>query len=85
MLSPNRHSDRARSISAGPGGSTEEPDANGWLRLEVTLQDLRHAEWALWQLGVRAEALPRSRCVPPCAAAPVRRTLRRDMLRVVAW
>ncbi|WP_330352308.1 helix-turn-helix transcriptional regulator [Streptomyces chartreusis] len=35
----------------------EEPDADGWLRLEVTFQDLRHAEWALWQLGTDAEAL----------------------------
>ncbi|MFF8847555.1 helix-turn-helix transcriptional regulator [Streptomyces sp. NPDC015127] len=34
-----------------------EPDTDGWLRLEVTFQDLRHAEWALWQLGTDAEAL----------------------------
>ncbi|MFJ3922243.1 helix-turn-helix transcriptional regulator [Streptomyces sp. NPDC090022] len=39
----------------------EEPDADGRLRLEVTFQDVRHAEWALWQLGMDAEALtPRS-------------------------
>ncbi|MGW7080396.1 helix-turn-helix transcriptional regulator [Streptomyces sp. NPDC054866] len=35
----------------------EEPDADGWLRLEATFQDLRHAEWALWQLSTDAEAL----------------------------
>ncbi|MFC8665685.1 helix-turn-helix transcriptional regulator [Streptomyces sp. NPDC057199] len=35
----------------------EEPDADGRLRLEVTFQDSRHAEWALWQLGMDAEAL----------------------------
>lgn len=35
----------------------EEPDAGGWLRLEVTFQDFRHAEWALWQLSTDAEAL----------------------------
>ncbi|WP_367038639.1 WYL domain-containing protein [Streptomyces sp. Je 1-332] len=35
----------------------EDPDADGWLRLEVTFQDARHAEWALWQLGIDAEAL----------------------------
>ncbi|GAA0718208.1 WYL domain-containing protein [Dactylosporangium roseum] len=35
----------------------EEPDAGGWLRLEVTYQDSRHAEWALWQLGMNVEAL----------------------------
>jgi predicted DNA-binding transcriptional regulator YafY len=35
----------------------EEPDAHGWLRLEVTFQDPRHAEWALWQLATDGEAL----------------------------
>jgi predicted DNA-binding transcriptional regulator YafY len=34
---------------------TAEPD--GRLRLEVTFQDARHAEWALWQLGVHGEAI----------------------------
>jgi predicted DNA-binding transcriptional regulator YafY len=34
-----------------------DPDADGWLRLEVTFQDARHAEWALWQLATSAEAL----------------------------
>ncbi|TDD14983.1 WYL domain-containing protein [Actinomadura sp. KC06] len=36
---------------------TEETDADGWLRMEVTFQDPRHAEWALWQLAMSAEAL----------------------------
>lgn len=36
---------------------SEEPNADGWLRLEVTFQDRRHAEWALWQLATNAEAL----------------------------
>ncbi|WP_433511646.1 helix-turn-helix transcriptional regulator [Nonomuraea sp. CA-143628] len=35
----------------------EEADPDGWLRLEVTFQDARHAEWALWQLSTGAEAL----------------------------
>ncbi|MEU2176249.1 WYL domain-containing protein [Nocardia sp. NPDC019219] len=35
----------------------EEADADGRLRLEVTFQDSRHAEWALWQLAADAEAL----------------------------
>ena len=30
---------------------------DGRLRLEVTFQDSRHAEWALWQLGTDAEVL----------------------------
>jgi predicted DNA-binding transcriptional regulator YafY len=36
---------------------SEEADSDGWLRLEVTFQDPRHAEWALWQLSTNAEAL----------------------------
>ncbi|MET9339099.1 WYL domain-containing protein [Nonomuraea sp. NPDC003804] len=35
----------------------EELDSDGRLRLEVTFQDPRHAEWALWQLATNAEAL----------------------------
>ncbi|MCK9868962.1 WYL domain-containing protein [Nocardiopsis dassonvillei] len=35
----------------------EEVDADGWLRLELTFQDARHAEWALWQLATDAEVL----------------------------
>ncbi|MFI6367253.1 helix-turn-helix transcriptional regulator [Nocardia sp. NPDC050630] len=44
-------------VSTALAVHTEEPDANGWLRLEVTFQDSRHAEWALWQLATEAEAL----------------------------
>ncbi|PZF80304.1 helix-turn-helix transcriptional regulator [Jiangella anatolica] len=36
---------------------TETTDADGRLRLEVTFQDARHAEWALWRLGTDGEAL----------------------------
>jgi predicted DNA-binding transcriptional regulator YafY len=35
----------------------EETDADGWLRLEVTFQDPRYAEWALWRLATNAEVL----------------------------
>ncbi len=35
----------------------EETDADGRLRMELTFQDPRHAEWALWQLATNAEAL----------------------------
>jgi predicted DNA-binding transcriptional regulator YafY len=34
-----------------------DADEDGWLRLEATFQDARHAEWALWQLATNAEAL----------------------------
>ncbi|GAA3207271.1 YafY family protein [Dactylosporangium siamense] len=44
-------------LSTAVAVRAEEPDADGWLRLEVTYQDLWHAEWALWQLGTSAEAL----------------------------
>lgn len=36
---------------------SEELDSDGWLHLEVTFQDSRHAEWALWQLGPDAEVV----------------------------
>ncbi|MBF6435183.1 helix-turn-helix transcriptional regulator [Nocardia cyriacigeorgica] len=35
----------------------EDSDTDGRLRLEVSFQDARHAEWALWQLATDAEAL----------------------------
>ena len=46
-----------RAEESGPESGPEEFDADGWLRLEVTFQDSRHAEWALWQLGTDAEAI----------------------------
>ncbi|NDU71863.1 WYL domain-containing protein [Actinomadura sp. DSM 109109] len=36
---------------------SEEPEADGWLRLEATFQDSRHAVWAMWQLATSAEVL----------------------------
>ena len=53
----------------------ENPEADGRLRLEVTFQDARHAEWALWQLGTDAEAL---------APASLRASLRDRAAAVVA-
>ena len=35
-------------------------DMDGWLRMGVTFEGSRHAEWALWQLGTDGEA-PRPR------------------------
>ncbi|MGI5365391.1 helix-turn-helix transcriptional regulator [Streptomyces iakyrus] len=48
---------REELLSSAVAVRTAEVDADGRLRLEVTFQDLRHAEWALWQLGTDAEAL----------------------------
>jgi predicted DNA-binding transcriptional regulator YafY len=53
-VSPAR---REELVSTALAVRADEPDADGWLRLEVTFQDLRHAEWALWQLASDAEAL----------------------------
>jgi predicted DNA-binding transcriptional regulator YafY len=44
-------------VSTALAVRAEDVDADGRLRLEVSFQDSRHAEWALWQLGTNAEAL----------------------------
>ncbi|MFI1920127.1 WYL domain-containing protein [Nocardia sp. NPDC020380] len=44
-------------VSTALAVRAEETDTDGWLRLQVTFQDARHAEWALWQLATNAEAL----------------------------
>ncbi|GAA1175786.1 putative DNA-binding transcriptional regulator YafY [Kitasatospora gansuensis] len=46
----------------------EEAGEDGRLRLEVTFQDARHAEWALWQLAPSAEVL-----APPWLRESLRR------------
>ncbi|MCD2442731.1 WYL domain-containing protein [Agromyces sp. SYSU K20354] len=53
-LHPTR---RAELVDTALAVLVEEADENGWLLLEATFQDSRHAEWALWQLGTDAEAL----------------------------
>ncbi|BBH68602.1 transcriptional regulator [Actinoplanes sp. OR16] len=53
-VEPSRREDL---LSAAVAVRAEEPSPDGRLRLEVTFQDLRHAVWALWQLGADAEAL----------------------------
>ncbi len=53
-LNPPRQEELLNTVLAA---RATESDAAGWLRLEVTFQDSRHAEWALWQLGLDAEAL----------------------------
>lgn len=37
--------------------SGENVEDTGWIVLDVTFQDARHAEWALWELGTGAEVL----------------------------
>ena len=54
LLDPGR---REELPGAAVAVRAEEPEADGRLRLDVTFQDLRHAVWALWQLGPAAEAL----------------------------
>ena len=63
-VSPARREDL---LDAALAVRAEQPEADGWLRLEVTFQDSRHAEWALWQLGMGAEALS-----PPSLRAALR-------------
>ncbi|MER7717594.1 WYL domain-containing protein [Streptomyces flaveolus] len=53
-VNPERREDLLSTVTSVRAA---EPDADGGLRLEVTFQDLRHAEWALWRLGTDAEAL----------------------------
>ncbi|WP_277213236.1 helix-turn-helix transcriptional regulator [Isoptericola croceus] len=53
-VDPARHEDL---LDTALAVRAEGPDADGLLRLEVTFQDARHAEWALWQLGTDAEVL----------------------------
>jgi predicted DNA-binding transcriptional regulator YafY len=36
---------------------SEEAAEDGWLLMEATFQDSRHAVWALWQLATNAEVL----------------------------
>jgi predicted DNA-binding transcriptional regulator YafY len=54
----------------------EEEGAGGWLRLEVSFQDSRHAEWALWELATQAEVL---------APQWLRDALRRRAVAVATW
>ena len=54
-------------VGAAVAVRAEAPEADGWLRLEVTFQSSHHAEWALWQLSTDGEALS-----PPSLRAALR-------------
>jgi len=53
-INPIRREELVRTALAVLSETSED---DGWIRLEVTFQDRRHAEWALWQLSTNAEAL----------------------------
>lgn len=57
LVDPARQEDLVATALSVRVEETEEADPDGWLRLETTFQDPRHAEWALWQLATSAEAL----------------------------
>lgn len=58
-----------RPVAAPTGGETSRDGDPGSVREVVaTFQDARHAEWALWQLGTRADVLD-----PPSLRAVLRR------------
>ncbi len=71
---------RDQLVSTALAVLAEETEEDGRLRLAVTFQDARHAEWALWQLAADAEALGppwlrdslRDRAVAITARYPVR-------------
>nr|WP_198428624.1 WYL domain-containing protein [Nocardia bovistercoris] len=54
LVNPRR---REELVATALAVRAEEPEADGRLRMDVTFQDTRHAEWALWQLGIDAQAL----------------------------
>ncbi|AXK35331.1 WYL domain-containing protein [Streptomyces armeniacus] len=56
-VNPARRKELAGTALAVLAEEAEDADGGGWLRLEVTFQDPRHAEWALWRLATDAEAL----------------------------
>ncbi|MGL5827161.1 MAG: helix-turn-helix transcriptional regulator [Nocardioides sp.] len=48
---------REELLSTARAVGAEQSEAGGWVRLEVTFEDLRHAVWAIWQLDTAAEVL----------------------------
>ena len=52
-----RSSRRDELLSAARAVRAEELQPGGWVRLDATFEDLRHAIWAVWQLDTDAEVL----------------------------
>ena len=48
---------REELLNAARAVRAEEIEPDGWTRLEVTFEDLRHAVWAVWQLHTDADVL----------------------------
>lgn len=63
---------REELLDAVRGVRAEESAGEGWVRLKVTYEDLRHALWAIWQLGEAAEVLG-----PPALRAALRERAQR--------
>lgn len=53
-VNPSR---REELLSSARAVRAEELEADGWVRLEVMFEDLRHAVWAIWQLDTNADVL----------------------------
>lgn len=52
------HPDRLKELVGTALHSTvSAPDGEGWLAVDATFQDARHAEWAVWQCAGQGEAL----------------------------
>lgn len=52
-----RSSRREELLANARAVRSEEQESDGWVRLDVAYEDLRHAVWALWQLGTAAEVI----------------------------
>ena len=53
-LHPDRLKEMVRTALHAEVG---EPDGEGWLAVDASFQDARHAEWAVWQCAGQGEAL----------------------------
>ena len=52
-----RTSRREELLNTARAIRVEEPEPDGWLRLDVAFEDLRHAVWAVWQLDIDAQVI----------------------------